>query len=109
MTTADSERERTRAVFEGVLGCERVSPNDSIDLFGFADGANIAVDYVDGDATLSAKQHKDAGTWIELAVDDEEAVAAALEACDGVSPFSFVTGHRYFQLPGGQVFRLKKG
>jgi hypothetical protein len=87
---------------------ERISPNNSIDLFGFENGANIAVDYVEGDPPLSRDQHKNAGTWIELAVDDEEATAAALEASKGVSTFSFVTPHRYYQLPGGQVFRLQR-
>lgn len=99
----------TRAVFEGPLGCERVSPNDTIDLFGFACGGSIAVDYVDdASQALTREQHKAMGTWIEFAVDDEEATAAALEKCDGVSAFSFVTEHRYFQLPGGQVFRLER-
>ncbi len=109
MAVRDTHRGATRAVFEGVLGCERMSPNDTIDLFTLADGASIAVDYKSTDAeVLTPAQHKDMGTWIEFDVDDEEATAKALEAADGVSAFSFVTEHRYFQLPGGQVFRLKR-
>ncbi len=108
MTAARELRSQLRAVFEGVFGCTRVAPNDTIDLFGFADGANIGVDYVTADAALSREQHKQSGTWIELEVDDEQATATALEACEGVTAFSFVTPHRYFQLPGGQVVRLKR-
>ena len=108
MTAARALQSQQRAVFEGVFGCERVTPNDSIDLFSFADGASIAVDYVAGDETLTAEQHKSCGTWIELEVADEPATAVALEACQGVTAFSFVTPHRYFQLPGGQVIRLKR-
>ena len=107
MTVATGLRGRLRAAFEGPLGCERMSPNDSIDLFTFEDGASVAVDYSEGEV-LSAEQHKSVGTWLEFEVADEEATAKALEACEGVSAFSFVTEHRYFQLPGGQVFRLKR-
>jgi hypothetical protein len=109
MTVAKELCEATRAVFEAVLGCERMSPNDTIDLFGFDDGASIAVDYTDdAGRVLTREQHKSAGTWIEFDVTDEEATATALEKCEGVSAFTFVTEHRYFQLPGGQVFRLKR-
>jgi hypothetical protein len=108
MSTARGLRDQTRAVFEGVLGCERQSPNDTIDLFGFDDGASLAVDYVDDGDVLTAEQHKKSGTWIELEVDDEEATAEKLAACEGVTSFEYFTGHRYFQLPGGQVFRLKR-
>ena len=108
MTAARELQSQLRALFEGVFGCERVTPNDTIDLFGFADGANIGVDYVDADKALTVEQQKSCGTWIELEVEDEEATAGALEACEGVTAFSFVTPHRYFQLPGGQVVRLKR-
>lgn len=108
MKTDAALRDPTRAVFEGPLGCTRHTPNDTIDVFVFADGGTIAVDYVAPERTLSAEQLRASGTWIEFAVDDEAATAAALEACTGVIPFSYVTEHRYFQLPGGQVFRLKK-
>lgn len=102
-------RHATRAVFENALGCTRMSPNDTIDLFGFDDGASIAVDYAsDASEVLSPEQHKSMGTWIEIAVDDESATSAALKECEGVTSFTFVTEHRYFQLPGGQVFRLKR-
>ncbi len=106
MTAAREHRAALRAVLEGVFGCQRRSPNDTIDLFGFEDGANIGIDYVDAAEALSREQHKSAGTWIEIKVDDAEATAQALDGCDGVTAFSFVTHHRYYQLPSGQVFRL---
>lgn len=108
MTAPRTLRDATRRVFEGPLGCKRQSPNDTIDLFGFEDGGNIGVDYVDPAQALSPEQHKAAGTWIELAVDDEQATAKALEASEGVRAFSYFTPHRYFQLPAGQVFRLQR-
>ncbi len=109
MTVAARYQEATRKVYEGVLGCTRQSPNDTIDLFAFEDGASIAVDYKHDDAeVLTPEQHKAMGTWIEIAVADEEAAATALAACEGVTAFEFVTEHRYFQLPGGQVVRLQR-
>ena len=108
MTVSQDLREQTRAVFEGVLGCQRVSPNDTIDLFAFEDGASIAVDYVESGATLTPEQHRAMGTWIEIEVDDNDKAKTALGACEGLTSFEFVTEHAYFQLPGGQVFRLKE-
>ena len=108
MTAAREHRDATRAVFERVLGCGRHSPNETIDLFSFEEGENIGVDYVDAAEALSAADLKRAGTWIEIAVEDEVATAAALEATAGVTSFTFVTEHRYYQLPSGQVFRLKR-
>jgi hypothetical protein len=108
MTVARELRQDTRAALERALGCTRQSPNDSIDLFTFDDGGSLAVDYVDAADALSPEQHKKSGTWLESDVADEAAAAAALEATPGVRAFTFVTEHRYFQLPGGQVFRLKR-
>ena len=109
MTVHVALREAMRATFEGPLGCERQSPNASIDLFAFEGGGSIAVDYVeDASAALTYEQHKSMGTWIEFEVAVEAETAALLEACEGVTAFSFVTEHRYFQLPSGQVFRLKR-
>jgi hypothetical protein len=109
MTAAREHRDALRAVFEGVLGCQRRSPNDTIDLFAFEAGESLGIDYVAASEALSPADLRRAGTWIEIAVDDEEATAAALEATAGVTPFTFVTEHRYYQLPSGQVFRLKRG
>ena len=108
MTVASTLRDVTRVAFETGLGCSRMSPNDSIDLFEFADGGRIGVDYVAPEGALTPEQQKVMGTWIEFEVADEEESAKKFTACEGVTAFSFVTSHRYFQFPGGQVIRFKR-
>lgn len=98
-------RDATRALYEGALGAARESPRPGVDVFTFDGGTGIGVFYVDPDEALTPAQHRSA-IWLEFEVDDEPAVVAALAAL-GLHPFEyFDTTHRYFQAPGGQVFRL---
>lgn len=98
-------RSQTRAFYEGVLGCSVKTPMPDLEVYTFTNGANIEVYFVEPSEALTPQQHMPAA-WIEFEVDDEDAVARALAAMR-IEPFDyFDKTHRYFQAPGGQVFRL---
>jgi hypothetical protein len=101
-----SARERVRAFWVGVFGCELVMPLVDLDVFIFRDGSRIGVYLVPDEAALSPDRQREAGTWIEVCVDDLGATHTAINAA-GVEPLPYHDdAHRYYQAPGGQVFRL---
>ena len=103
-----SVREAMRSVMQAAFGCARVSPMDDFDAFTFEDGGSLGVYFVPDGKALTPEQHKEIGTWVEIDADDLDATEAALGE-QGVTRFEyFDKEHRYFQLPGGQVFRLKR-
>ncbi len=105
-TLSHAHRAALRKMFS-VFGVSPATPLDNMDLFTLSDGANIGVFYVAEEAALSADQMQ-LGAWIELAVDDEVAVARAL-AEQSLQPFDHTDKeHSYFCAPGGQVFRLAR-
>ena len=103
-----SVRDAVRRVMTGAFGCEVSSPMEDFDAFTFEDGGSFGFYFVaDDDKVLSPEQHREIGTWVEIDADDLDATEAALGE-HGVERFEyFDQAHRYFQLPGGQVFRLK--
>jgi hypothetical protein len=102
---AASRKDEVRAFYVDVLSCAIQSPMDSLDLLQFADGFNLAVDYIPEADGLAPEIWKRA-PWIEIFVADLESVKSAL-ADSGFTPFEFSgTDHDYFAGPGGLVFRL---
>jgi hypothetical protein len=107
LTVANILKKETRAVYEGVLGATVRSPMPDLEIFTFANGSGIGVFFVDPLEALTPAQHLKA-IWLEFEVDDEPATVAGLEKL-GMHPFEyFDKEHKYFQAPGGQVFRLAK-
>lgn len=105
LTVANTLKKQTRAVYEGVLGGSVTSPRPDMEIFTFTDGSGIGVFYVDPEEALTPEQHRKA-IWLEFEVEDEPAVADKLRDL-GMKPFEyFDKAHKYFQAPGGQVFRL---
>jgi len=105
LSVAKPLKDATRALYEGVLQASVKSPRPEVDIFTFANGSGIGVFYVDPSEALTPAQHMKA-IWLEFEVDDEPATAASLETL-AMRPFEyFDTEHKYFQAPGGQVFRL---
>jgi hypothetical protein len=105
LSVASTHKQQTRALYEGVLGATATSPRPEVVIFTFVNGSGIGVFYVDPDRVLTPEQHLKA-IWLEFEVEDENATAAKLEAL-GMRPFEyFDKAHKYFQAPGGQVFRL---
>ena len=104
---ANGLRSETRALYEGVLGASMKSPAPNIEIFTFADGANIGVFYVDAKEALSMTDAL-RGLWLEIEVDDPVATSNALAAL-GMRPFEYADKeHEYFQALGGQPFRVAR-
>lgn len=105
LSVANTLKQQTRALYQGVLGATVKSPRPDTEIFSFADGSGIGVSYVDPGQALTPEQHLKA-IWLEFEVEDEKATVAKLEALE-MRPFEyFDKAHKYFQAPGGQVFRL---
>jgi hypothetical protein len=105
LNVAKPHKDATRALYQGVLGASVTSPRPDVEIFTFANSSGIGVFYVDPGEALTPAQHMRA-IWLEFEVDDEPAAAAGLERL-GMRPFEyFDKEHKYFQAPGGQVFRL---
>jgi len=102
---ASSRRPEMRRFYAEALGCELSSPMRDFDAFRFDDGFVLGAYYVEDDAALSPQQWKRA-PWIELRVEDVDAIIEAL-ATMHITPFEYHDPrHRYFEGPGGLVFRL---
>jgi hypothetical protein len=101
-----SARDRIRAFWIGVFGCDHMSPRADVDVFAFRDGSRIGVYFVDDADALDDEQHRKGGTWIEIRVDDEQAMRDAIAAAGAARLSYHDDGHAYFQAPGGQIFRV---
>jgi hypothetical protein len=105
LSVARTFKQQTRTLYEGVLGATVMSPRPDAEIFTFTNGSGIGVFYVDPREALTPEQHLKA-IWLEFEVADETATVTRLEAL-GMLPFEyFDKAHKYFQAPGGQVFRL---
>ena len=103
---ADNEhRDAIAGFYVEVFGADALHPTPDLDVYALG-GSNIGVYFVADGTALTPQQHENFGTWIEIVVDDAEAVTTALKA-RGHAPLDYHDReHAYFQAPGGQVFRL---
>lgn len=115
LTIRESERNRVRAFYTGLLGCKiqahdhGVTSNipENIDLFHFSDGEVLGVQYVnDRVPVIDAAGHKLA-CWMELKTDDVTGLVGKLKefGVDEIRDF-WDKEHFYCHAPGGQVFRV---
>lgn len=105
ITAGVSTRVQQTALYVGVLGCEVLHPTPTMDVFRFADGACIGIAFV-ADSTALTTEQALLGAWLEFVVPDVDGVITKLAEL-GMTPFDYSDpSHRYFQAPGGQVFRL---
>lgn len=115
LTIRESERHRVRSFYQGLLGCElhshdhgvTVNIPENLDLFHFADGEVLGVQYVnDGVPVIDAAGHKLA-CWMELKTDNVGGLLKKLKefGVDEIRDF-WDKEHFYFHAPGGQVFRV---
>jgi hypothetical protein len=109
MIAHPADRSRIQEFYRDVLGCyvgkgpQHPGGPESTDLIRFANGLSIVVHYDDsalGDAELRKS------IWLELHADDAAELVRKIEAF-GISRFDyFDKDNAYFQVPGGQVFRV---
>lgn len=102
---AERDRARFNRVMTEVFGATLLSPSDHLDVYRL-EGTGIGVEIVADDAAASPRDARTLGTWLEIVVDDPALTKASLAAHE-IHPFPYAdTMHDYFQLPGGQAFRI---
>jgi catechol 2,3-dioxygenase-like lactoylglutathione lyase family enzyme len=112
-----ADRDRIRAFYAGVLGCELVREFADKDDFRMGDNFYIAFLYSSGDGRgadkgvnyAAAEPLDDAeflkAIFLELAADNVPELRQKIVAF-GVTVLDVPDPHLYFQAPGGQVWRL---
>ena len=97
--------------FTATLGCRVLavppgsSPLPPI-IFTFPNGSSLSVEFTeDIDDALDEKQAR-RGAWLELETDEPAALKTKILAT-GLPHFDYTKGFFYFQIPGGQVMRMK--
>ena len=115
LTIINSERERTRAFYYGVLGCTLQSHDhgvtsaipENIDLFHFPNGEVLGVQYVGAEAPALGPAEYRLACWLELKTDDVNGLVQQLKKFGIEEVLDFWDKeHFYFHAPGGQVFRV---
>jgi len=99
-----TERERIRAFYRDVLGCEITRTGDQKDDVRLGDDFYLAFLYEDDGVALDENEFQRA-IYLELKADDVEDVRQRIVAF-GVKVLDVPDPHLYFQAPGGQVLRL---
>ncbi|MEM9454043.1 MAG: VOC family protein [Myxococcota bacterium] len=99
-------RDAIMRFYTEIFGARAVHPAPDLDVYAMDGDSHVGVYFVPAEQALTPKQHEAVGTWIELAVDDVDAIQAELER-RSFAPLQYHDKeHAYFQAPGGQVFRL---
>ncbi len=114
LTIAQSERQKVRDFYAGLLGCQLQSSDgqtqnipDNIDLFVFPGEEVVGMQYTEkADEILTTAEHR-RGCWMEIKTDDVEGLKQKLRdfGVQEITDF-WDPGHFYFHAPGGQVYRL---
>jgi len=105
-TVDQALREKVRAFFVDALGATVAPGPPHIDLYRI-DGCQFGIFPVEAKDALRPDELRKA-PWLEFLVDDVEATIVKLGAL-GVEEVEYTDReHRYFQAPGGPVFRLAK-
>jgi len=96
-------QEEIRTFYRDVLGCEITKQAEDIDYFRMGDGFFVAFLY-DDDALAEPEWLKSA--WLEIKADDVPTTKQKILTFGVKEVNSRDKSHLYFQVPGGQVFRL---
>lgn len=107
LTIAENHRPRVHALFVDALGTGAVQPAPHLEAYKTEDGGSVGVFFVPAKEALSDEDQKK-GAWLEFRVADPEATAKRVEE-QGIARIDYQDkAHRYYQVPGGPVFRLAK-
>ena len=103
--THPKNREPLIDCFTTLLGGRIIAAPPSL-VFQFVDGSAISVEFTEEVDDALDEQQARRGAWLELETDEpltlKEKVLAA-----GYRSFDYREGFFYFQIPGGQVMRIK--
>jgi len=110
MFTHPKNKDKFIEFFTNILGCKVMAAPGSLPhpilAFNFENGSSLSVEFTeDVEDALDEKQAR-RGAWLELETDDPYTLKEKiLEA--GYRQFDYTEGFFYFQIPGGQVMRIK--
>lgn len=110
MFTHPKNKDKLIEFFTTILGCKvMVAPGSlpqPILVFIFFNGSSLSVEFTEDVVDALDEKQARRGAWLELETDDPSTLKEKiLEA--GCRPFDYTEGFFYFQIPGGQVMRIK--
>lgn len=90
--------------FTTLLGCTVMGAPNPL-AFQFVDGAAVSVDFTEEVVDALDEKQARRGAWLELETDEPSTLKEKILAA-GYRQFDY-KGFFYFQIPGGQVMRIK--
>jgi hypothetical protein len=105
MFTHPKNKERLIGFFTTVLGCTVINAPNSV-AFQFVDGSATSVDFTEDVVDALDEQQAHRGAWLEFETDEPSTLKEKILAA-GYHQFAYTEGFFYFQIPGGQVMRIK--
>lgn len=102
-TANPTDRDRIRAFYKEVLGCEMTRRSNQIDFFRLGSNFFIAAIY-DGKTLPDAEATK--ATWLEIRSNDPAGLSKRIRDFGVNELDTWEKDRLYFQAPGGQVFRI---
>jgi hypothetical protein len=105
MFTHPKNKEQLIEFFTTLLDCTVMNVPTSL-AFRFLDGSAISIEFTENVVDALDEQQARRGAWLELETDEPLTLKEKiLEA--GYRQFDYREGFFYFQIPGGQVMRIK--
>ena len=102
--THTKNKEQLIEFFTTLLGCTVMDAPNSL-AFQFVDGSAVSVDFTEEVLDALDEQQARRGAWLELETDEPATLKEKILAA-GYRQFDY-KGFFYFQIPGGQVMRIK--
>ena len=103
--THPKNKEAVIGFFTALLGCTEIAAPNSL-AFQFVDGSALSVEFTEDVVDALDEQQARRGAWLELETDEPSTLKEQILAA-GYRPFDDREGFFYFQMPGGQVMRIK--
>jgi hypothetical protein len=104
MFTHPKNKEPLIECFTTLLGCRVMDAPNSL-AFQFVDGSAVSVDFTEDVVDALNEQQARRGARLELETDEPSTLKENIQAA-GYRQFDY-KGFFYFQIPGGQVMRIK--
>ena len=96
--------------FTTLLGCKMMGATRSLPqpilAFSFVNGSSVSVEFTEDVVDALDEKQARRGAWLELETDEPVTLKEKILAA-GYRSFDYTEGFFYFQIPGGQVMRIK--